>query len=114
MNLVTTLVELATWALLLAGSGFVLIGGVGMLRFPDAYTRMHATSITDTLGAGLILLGLMLQAGFTLMSVKLGFIMVFLLFTTPAATHAFAQTALRNGLIPITADPPAPDNADAP
>lgn len=101
-----------SWALLLAGGALVVIGGIGMLRFPDAYTRMHATGITDTLGAALILAGLMVQAGPTLMAVKLGFILVFLLFTTPAATHAFAQTALRNGLKPVTA--PRPERADVP
>lgn len=103
----TVLLGALSWALLLAGSALVVIGGVGMLRFPDAYTRMHATGITDTLGAALILTGLMVQAGLTLMTAKLGFILFFLLFTTPAATHAFAQTALRNGLKPFTVTPAA-------
>lgn len=108
----TLALDLLTWALLLAGTALVLIGGIGMLRFPDAYTRMHATGITDTLGAALILAGLGVQAGLTLMTVKLGFILVFLLFTTPAATHAFAQTAMRNGLEPVRTV--APDRTDAP
>ena len=54
-----------SWALILAGSAFAIIGAVGLIRLPDVYTRMHGASVTDTLGAGLILSGLMVQAGFT-------------------------------------------------
>lgn len=100
----TVAVDALSWALLLAGAGLVLTGGIGMLRFPDAYTRMHATSLTDTLGSALILAALMVQSGPTLVTVKLGLILAFLLFTTPAATHAFGQTALRGGLTPLGED----------
>lgn len=95
MNL---LVDLVSWAALLAGGALVVIGGIGMLRFPDAYARMHATSLTDTLGSALIIAGLMLQAGSALMALKLGLVLAFLLFTAPVATHAFAQTAVLCGL----------------
>ena len=61
-----------------------------MMRMPDFYTRMHAASVTDTLGAGLILLGLLLQAGFTLVAVKLLMIGLLIFFTSPTATHALA------------------------
>jgi multicomponent Na+:H+ antiporter subunit G len=71
-----------------------------MHRFPDFFTRLHAAGIADTLCALLILLGLALQAGFTLVSLKLFLIFVFLFFTSPAATHALANAALHGGLKP--------------
>ena len=64
------LIEVVSWVCLAGGSFFVLVGGFGVLRMPDVYTRSHAAGITDTLGAGLILLGLMAQAGLTLVTVK--------------------------------------------
>jgi multicomponent Na+:H+ antiporter subunit G len=92
--------DIASWALLVAGGGFCIVGGLGLLRLPDVYARMHAAGITDTLGAGLILAGLMLQGGFSLVSVKLFLILVFLLFTSPTATYALANAAYRRGLAP--------------
>ena len=100
----TVAVDLLSWVLLLAGTALVVVGGIGILRFPDAYTRMHATSLTDTLGSALVLGGLMVQSGFALVTVKLALILAFLMFTTPAATHAFGQTALRGGLKPLGED----------
>ena len=88
------LIDLLSWLILLGGVAFALIGSVGLLRMPDFYTRLHAAGITDTLGAGLILLGLMLQAGWTLISVKLLLILIFLWFTGPIATHALSRAAL--------------------
>jgi multicomponent Na+:H+ antiporter subunit G len=88
------LIDLLGWLMLLGGVAFALIGGVGLLRMPDFYTRLHAAGVTDTLGAGLILLGLMLQAGWTLVSVKLLLILIFMWFTGPIATHALARAAL--------------------
>ncbi len=88
------LLDLLSWVLLLSGVAFALIGCAGLLRMPDFYTRLHAASITDTLGAGLILLGLALQAGWTLITVKLLLILAFLWFTGPIATHALARAAL--------------------
>ena len=65
----TAVVDILSWIFLIAGSVLVLTGGIGVLRLPDIYTRSHAAGITDTLGAGLILIGLMLQGGFTLVTV---------------------------------------------
>lgn len=89
--------------LLAAGSLFCMIGALGLLRMPDFFTRMHAASVTDTLGAGLILLGLMLQSGLTLITVKLIAIGVLIFFTSPAATHALARAALDRGVKPLLA-----------
>ncbi len=95
------LVDIASWALLVAGGAFCIIGGVGLLRLPDVYARMHAAGITDTLGAGLILAGLMLQGGLSLVTVKLILILVFLLYTSPTSTYAVANAAYRRGLAPL-------------
>lgn len=83
-----------SWAMLLSGAAFSMIGGIGILRMPDIYTRMHAASLTDTLGAILILGGLMIQGGLTLVTAKLVLTLFFLLFTSPVATHALAAAAL--------------------
>ena len=94
-------VDLISWVLLLAGSVFSLIGAVGIIRLPDVFTRMHGAGIIDTLGAGLILAGLMVQAGLTMVTVKLILIVAFLFFTSPAATHALARAALGAGVEPL-------------
>lgn len=90
--------EIAVWACLLTGCGFSIIGGIGMIRMPDFYTRSHAASITDTLGATLILLGLGLHSGFNLVTVKLSLILVFLYLTSPTAAHALVKAAYSKGL----------------
>ena len=93
--------DLISWVLLLAGSAFSLIGAVGIIRLPDVFARMHGAGIIDTLGAGLILAGLMVQAGLTMITVKLILIVAFLFFTSPAATHALARAALTAGVKPL-------------
>ncbi|HEY5761649.1 MAG TPA: monovalent cation/H(+) antiporter subunit G [Rhodocyclaceae bacterium] len=94
-----------SWVLLGLGSLFCLIGGVGVLRMPDFYTRMHAASVTDTLGAGFILAGLLLQAGVTLIAAKLLMVGLLIFMTSPAAAHALAKAALARGLQPKLATP---------
>ncbi|MDA1101653.1 MAG: monovalent cation/H(+) antiporter subunit G [Proteobacteria bacterium] len=89
-----------SWLLLLAGAAFVIIGAFGMLRLPDFYSRLHPAGLTDTMGAGLILLGLLLQAEAWIVAVKLLIIAAFLLFTSPTASHATARAALAAGLRP--------------
>jgi len=93
-------IDIASWLLLIAGGVFVFIGGVGALRMPDFYTRMHAASLTDTLGTILILLGIILQAGLSLAAIKLAAITVFLLLTCPTAAYALANAARLSGLTP--------------
>ena len=95
------LVDLASWALLLSGGAFCVIGAVGLLRMPDFYTRAHAASVSDNLGAALVLLGLLLQAGLSLVAVKLAIIGLLIFFTSPAATHALVKAALGRGLQPL-------------
>jgi multicomponent Na+:H+ antiporter subunit G len=101
---VETVINTVSWALILAGSFFVVVGAIGLVRMPDVYTRMHAASVTDTLGAGLLFAGLILQAGFGLVALKLFFILVLFFFIGPVATHALAQAALHAGVPPQLAE----------
>lgn len=104
------MLDILSWLLLLAGGCFSIIGGVGVLRMPDFYTRLHAAGITDTLGAMLILAGLMIQGGLTMITVKLVLILLFLLFTSPTASHALAKAALIDGVKPFLASSqPSPE-----
>ena len=75
---------------------------------PDFCTRMYAASVVETLGAGLVLLGLLLQAGFTLVAVKLLMLGLLIFFASPTATHALARAALLRGLRPLLADEEEP------
>lgn|SRR5210317_1304939 len=93
-----------SWTLLVAGGLLGIIGGIGIHRFPDFFTRLHAAGTTDTLCAALILLGLGLQSGLTLASFKLVLIFAFILFTSPTSSHALANAALHGGLEPLLDD----------
>ncbi len=88
-------------AMMLAGAFFLLVAGIGIVRFPDFYTRIHAMGKGDTLGIILVLLGLWVYEGFTLVGVKLLLALVFVALTNPVATHALARSALRYGLKPL-------------
>lgn len=97
----TNLIDGLSWFCLLAGGLFCIVGALGLLRMPDFYTRMHAASLIDTLGAGLILAGLMMQAGLTLVTVKLLMVVLLLFFSSPTASHAIARAAMGHGLKPL-------------
>lgn len=105
----SALFDIASWVCLAAGGLFCVIGAIGLIRMPDFYTRMHAASVTDTLGAGLILVGLMLQAGLTLITAKLVIIGLLIFFMSPTATHALARAAYFRGVQPQL----APEKGDA-
>lgn len=89
---------------LLVGALFCLIGAIGLLRMPDFYTRVHAASVVETLGAGFILLGLLLQAGFTLVAVKLLLVALLIFFASPTASHALTRAAMLRGVKPLLAE----------
>ncbi len=99
------ILDYASWLLLSFGGLFVFIGGVGVLRMPDLYTRMHAASLTDTMGSVLIISGVVLQAGVSFAAVKLFAILIFLLLTGPTATNALASAAILSGHRPGEALP---------
>jgi multicomponent Na+:H+ antiporter subunit G len=88
--------SIAVIAAVSLGVFFLVMGAVGILRFPDFYTRMHAAGKCDTLGSLLIVTGLALHTGFTLTSAKIIAIAVFIFLTSPTATHAIARAALKN------------------
>ncbi len=94
------LLDIATWILMMSGCFFLLITGIGLLRFPDIYTRIHAGGMADTLATFLIFAGLALQSGSTLVTVKLVFIVAFIFVTSPTATYALAQATFVAGLKP--------------
>jgi len=97
-------VEVLSWAFLLVGSFFAVIGGIGVIRMPDLFTRLHAAGVTDTGGAGLILVGLMFQGGFSPVTIKLLLILGFLWFSSPVSTYALARAALAGGEEPFWAE----------
>lgn len=107
--------DIASWFTLVSGALFCIVGGIGLLRFPEFYSRTHAASITDTLGAGLILLGLMLQAleplaehgvavldsptaNPILLCCKVGLVGLFILLTSPTSGHALVKAAFSMGI----------------
>ena len=98
---------------IISGVFFVLAGTIGVLRLPDFYTRMHAAGITDTLGAEFIIIGLMVQAGFSQTSLKLLLVAFLLFLTSPTASHALAGAAHQAGLKPLLGKFKAPDPLSA-
>lgn len=96
-----TMLDLLSWINLVAGSIFLIIGTIGLIRFPDFFTRLHAASVVDTLGCIFIMVGLMLQAGLSIVTVKLILIVIFILFTSPTAAHALAKAALHGKVKPL-------------
>ena len=100
--MIDLILEVLSWISILGGLFFMIVGTIGVVRMPDVYTRLHAAGMTDTMGAGLLLLGMCFQAGLTLVLVRLILIYAFLLFTSPISTHALASAALSGGLEPYT------------
>lgn len=94
------LFDILSWILFIAGSALVVIGALGIWRFPDFYSRLHAAGVTDTFGADLVLLAMVFQADNWLIVVKLFIIFMFLVMTSPVSTHAVAHAALVGGLRP--------------
>ncbi len=93
--------DIVSWACLLLGSFFCIVGGIGLIRLPDFYSRMHGAGIVDTIGAGLLLAGLMLQGGLSMVTVKLFLILLLIFLTGPASTYAVAKAAFTSGLKPL-------------
>jgi multicomponent Na+:H+ antiporter subunit G len=88
------------WIFIISGSFFVIVGAFGTYRFPDFWSRLHAASITDSAGVILLLIGMGVYSGLTLITFKLLVIGLFLFITGPTSTHAVANAALVSGLRP--------------
>lgn len=94
-------INILSWICLVLGAFFVFSGALGLLRFPDFFTRLHPAGLKDSMGAPLMLIGLMLKAGLTLVSAKIALLILFLLITSPTSCHALARAALASGLKPV-------------
>ena len=95
------LLQILSWIFLLAGSFFAIVGGIGIVRMPEFYSRLHGGGVTDTAGAILILIGLCLQVGSLFIFAKLLMIMFFLTVTSPSSCHALARAAFAWGVKPV-------------
>lgn len=93
-------IEIISWLCFITGGFFLFVGSLGMLRLGDFWARLHAASIIDSAGLGLILFGMMFQAGLSLVTFKLIAIVLFLLITGPTASHAVANAAFASGSRP--------------
>jgi multicomponent Na+:H+ antiporter subunit G len=98
----TLLIDILSWACILGGSFFLIVSAIGILRFPDFWSRLHAASVGESGGMILLILGMCLQSGLTLITVKLIAIGIFVFITGPTATHAVANAALVTGWRPKT------------
>lgn len=96
------LIEILSGLCIAVGVVALLTGSLGLIRLPDLYSRTHAVGMIDTASVGFIILGLIIHEGFTLISVKLALVGIFLFFTSPIATHAVSQVAYRSGVKPVT------------
>ena len=96
--------DILSWVLIVTGGLFGIIGGIGIIRLPTFFTRIHAAGMAETICAPPILLGMMLQEGWTLVTAKLVMILIFLFLTSPTASHALAKAALHGGLSPHDED----------
>ena len=97
----TAFLDALSWILLTLGGLAVLIGGIGALRMPNLYARVHAAGVTDSIASILVILGVILQAGLTLAAIKLAAILLFLLLTSPTSSNALATAALLAGNKPL-------------
>lgn len=100
----TAILELLSNLCLMLGGVLCITGGVGLLRMPDFFSRVHASGVTDTLAAPLLLIGLLLQMEWSLDSVKVIMILILVLVTNPTATHAMAKATLHGGQRPLVFD----------
>jgi multicomponent Na+:H+ antiporter subunit G len=94
------LLDVLSWIAIVGGLFFMLVGTIGVLRMPDVYTRIHGAGMTDTLGAGLLILGMTFQSGLSLLTVRLLFVLAFLFFTSPVGGHALSRAARLGGVEP--------------
>jgi multicomponent Na+:H+ antiporter subunit G len=99
--MLTILINYLGWSFVLIGVLLSITGALGCLRFPDLYTKLHALSVSDSLGVPIALTGLILVNGFNFVSLKIFLIVVILLFVNPFSTHALIRAGIKNNLRPI-------------
>ncbi len=101
MNRLEVVMDIFSIIALIGGLFFLFVGTVGLLRLPDVYNRLHATTKCDTLGAGLVLLSLALQSSLAV-GIRLFLLIIFILVTNPTAAHVIARAAYKSGISPVT------------
>jgi multicomponent Na+:H+ antiporter subunit G len=97
--------NIAGLAFLSAGLFFLLVSAIGLVRLPDFFTRVHAVSKSETLGITLMLIGLIFYQGVDLISLKLGFIVLFVAMANPVGAHLLTRAAVRTGVLPWMRSP---------
>jgi len=95
-----SIIEIVSTVFIVAGLFFMTTGAIGLLRFPDFYTRLHATGKCDTLGEVLVIVGCIIYQGWSFISIKLFFLMVFIFIANPVGTHALMKAAYVTGVKP--------------
>lgn len=96
--------DIAAGVILGFGAVLYVVGAIGLLRMPDMFTRLHAASVMETVGASLLVIGMMVAAGWSLVTAKLAFLLGILLFSGPVAAHALANAALTAGVVPLLSE----------
>lgn len=94
------MLSIVSAVLIVIGLFFLLVAALGMLRLPDVFSRSHAVSLTDSLGAAFLLVGLALYQGFTANAVKILVVLALLYLLNPVIAHANVRAALRSGVRP--------------
>ncbi|MHC1611034.1 MAG: monovalent cation/H(+) antiporter subunit G [Candidatus Methanospirareceae archaeon] len=93
-------IDIIATAFMAGGAFFMITGAVGLLRFPDFYTRLHATGKCDTLGEVLVIVGCMIYEGWSFLTLKLIFLSLFIFIANPVGTHAIMKAAYVTGVKP--------------
>ena len=100
MQALELLINILSWVAIISGSVFIITGAYGTYKAPEFWSRLHAVSLIESLGAFLVLIGLGLQSGFTFITIKIVIIGIFLFITGPTSTHALANAAFSSGVRP--------------
>lgn len=96
------------------GLFFLGVSSVGLFRLPGFFARVHAVSKSETLGIALVLGGLMIHDGVSLVSFKLALIVVFVATANPVAAHLLTRAAVRTGILPVSRPPAFASDPNAP
>ncbi len=107
-GIVETTLDILSIVSLVLGLFFLFVGTLGLLRLPDVYNRLHATTKCDTLGAGLVLLSMALQSNLAT-GIRLGLLIMFIVITNPTAAHVIARAAYNTGIRPQLSERKADD-----
>ena len=94
-------IEIISILSFVVGAFFIFTGSIGLIRLPDVFSRIHAAGMIDTAGVSFIILGMILQSGFSLITAKLVFIGIFIFFTSPITGHVTANLARKKGVTPV-------------